>query len=178
MQSHLSAVLLGIALMSSATAQVKTDKQIERSPRGIAAQAVSRIASESATEDVVKLQLNSMLREFKRSGISEQAIAEISLEVDQIAKRVSQSWDPHEASRIYSEQLAKRLTADELQNAERYFQSEEGQKVFQAISASQSLMQVYIGIKTSEAMKIEVNRLIPKAMNADMKSKDEPSKTQ
>lgn len=171
MKHQICSALLSIAFIPIAAAQTKTDDSSERSARAIAEQAVSLAASSTGTEDVVRLQMSGMLSGFKKSGISEQAIAAISPEVDQIVRRVSQSWNRQEAARIYSAALGKRLTASELENAERYFQSNEGKKVFEAVLASQSLMQMYIGTQVREAMKIEVGQMIPKVLSADMKTR-------
>ena len=176
MKRQICSTLFSIAFISTSAAQTTVDDLGERSAREIAEQAVSLAASSSDAEDVVKLQMSGMLKGFKQGGVSEQAIAEISPEIDQIARRVSQSWDRQDALRIYSEALAKQLTTSELQNAERYFQSDEGKKVFKAILASQSLMQKYIGTKISEAMKLEINSMLPRVMSAEMKARSSARK--
>ena len=49
-------------------------------------------------------------------------------------------------------------------------------KVFKAILASQSLMQKYIGTKISEAMKLEINNMLPRVMSAEMKARSNARK--
>lgn len=156
MKLLLSPLALAIALASASA--YASDARTQKADRIARVLGVEQLLNEAQrlNAESTKEQAQIVLQEFRRNGMKEEVLSRFEKLVDQMADKVAAAWDAKQASRIYSEGLLQLLSDQELDDAERYLSSSEGQKAYTALSSSQAKMVEYINGRTNAVLQEEM----------------------
>jgi hypothetical protein len=113
------------------------------------------VAAQRTGNEAVKQQAAAVLSQLRQAGAPDALVAMLAPLTDEMMRRINESWDPKVAAKIYADGLADALSDPELQEAERYYSSDEGHKTFTVITTSQRKMQEYIAARTTAALQKE-----------------------
>ena len=98
-------------------------------------------------------QMNQMLEQFKNAfaGMPPETMNKVMNLAQEYTRKVSNSWDAAEASRIYSEALSRALPEEELRESIEYYSTPEGKNQLRAISAAGAEVNAYIQTSMQKA---------------------------
>lgn len=163
----LIALIVGLVSISVGAAEARTQKA-ERIAQVLGLEELLADA-QRANAQSIREQVQIVMQEFRRNGMKESLLREYEKAADQMAAKVNAAWDPKQATRIYSEGLLESLSDQELNEAEQYFSSPEGQKAYAAVSSSQAKMTEYINSRTNAVMQEEFAKFMEQVRQAAAK---------
>lgn len=174
-------ILAALPAIAQAGEQPTERAQVERISKAFGLERLlkeAQIAQAAANRE----QMDDVVAELRKQGVPKEVMNEMGPLIDELLKKVSNAWDPKEASRIYAAGLTGILTEKELAETEQYYQSPTGNKAFNAISQANAKMQAYVNQQTNASMKVEMARIltmlkeIAEKKRAEKKSEPEPRK--
>jgi hypothetical protein len=118
--------------------------------------------SQQQSRQATTAQKELLLGNFRRAGISESAVAEIGSLFDEMVETVLTSWNPQEASRIYTGVIAESMSDDDLRKAIAFYGSSEGQKSVSVAGEANRRLQQYIQSSMTKAMQPALESLMAK----------------
>lgn len=164
----LTAALLSILTATAGAADTSLTKA-ERIAAALGVETTLKNAQASSAE-ATRQQMTAMLGELKKQGLPEEYVNKLAASADRMVMQAVQSWDTHEAARIYSTGLVDSLSEKELAEAEAYYKSAKGQKSHAAVSASEKQMFAYINAKMTESMQAGMAAFMEDARKAASES--------
>jgi hypothetical protein len=112
--------------------------------------------SQRETERLVTDQVGPLLSNLRQAGYSAEALKEIQGILNDMMKKVVNSWSPAEGNRIYTVAIAESMTDEALKASIAFYQSPEGVKSKAAIGAASAKMRDYINTEMMKVLKPEM----------------------
>lgn len=163
--NRLISTLLIAAICTIAQAQ---DSKILRAQRIASAIALeeSLLEQQKQLTDVSRHQVATAMKEMEKAGVPAEVIVRITPDMESLVNRIVASWDPKEATRIFSEAYAKGLTEEDVADAEKYYSTPKGKQAHAAMKNAPALMNNYILAASNTAMQQSLSDMIQKARAA------------
>ncbi len=160
--------LLAFALLLLSLSALASDAEMRKAER------IARVLDieaqlgevQQANAEAIKVQMQIVLQEFRRSGAKEELLGTLEELGNQMMGRIDLAWDPKEASRIYAQGLVDVLSDSELDEAEKYFSSPEGKRANSAVSRSYAKMMEYINNRYNTVAQEEFGGFMKQARKA------------
>jgi len=165
---HTMKQLLAFALLLLSLSALASDAEMRKAER------IARVLDieaqlgevQQANAEAIKVQMQIVLQEFRRSGAKEELLGTLEELGNQMMGRINLAWDPKEASRIYTQGLVDVLSDSELDEAEKYFSSPEGKRANSAVSRSYAKMMEYINNRYNTVAQEEFGGFMKQARKA------------
>ncbi len=150
-------LILALVVSAMSFAASAADARTERAERIARVLGLNEMLQETQKSyaESTRSQLQVVLQEVRRSGVAESTAKHLEQLMNPMIEKVALAWDPAQASRLYSEGLLETMTDQELDEAERYVSTPEGQKTYTAIANSQTRMLEYINNRTKSVLQEE-----------------------
>jgi hypothetical protein len=157
---RLTPLFLALAIASTPTfAQEASSARAEQIAQALGLERLLSDRQEQVSK-ATRQQMQSMLAEFENSGVPKDVVLHLASLADQFALKVTSSWDPKEAARIYANGLTELLSDKEISEAASYYKSDEGKKSYAAIQASLARMDEYVNSRTNAVMQVEFRQFL------------------
>ncbi len=113
------------------------------------------------------------MNELRKGGLPEAYLNRLTESAEKATMDAAGAWDPKEASRIFSEGLIDFLSDEELAEMEKFYDSEQGKRSYQALTQSQGRMVEYIQGKTEAALQEAMGKFLAEAKEVANKVRQE-----
>lgn len=165
----LFALIIAFVTVSADAVDLRTQKA-ERIARILGIEQIL-VEAQKSTEETARADLENVVQEMRRIGLKDEAVRMIEKLFEPLVQKVNAAWDIKEAGRIYSMGLVDTLSDQELDEAEKYYSTDEGKKAYAAISSSEDKMLAYIDERSNAVLKMELAKIFDQIRQYALKRK-------